>query len=58
MNNVIDRNIVICVRIVDIGYRFLFKIVWWKVDFGRVYNLYNMVIFFKSYDGYGMYMYN
>lgn len=58
MNNVVDRNIIICLRILDIGYVFRFKNVWWKVDFGRVYNLYNMGIFFKSYDGYGMYMYN
>lgn len=58
MNNVIDRDIVICLRILDIGFGFKLKIVWWKVDFGKIYNLYNMVIFFRSYDGEGMYMYN
>lgn len=56
--NAIDRNTATCARTVDIGYRSLFKTVWWKVDLGRVHNLYNMAILFKSYDGYGMYMYN
>lgn len=27
----------------------------WKVDFGGVYNVYNIIILFKIYDGYGMY---
>lgn len=57
-NNAIDRNIATCARTLDIGYRSRFKTVWWKVDLGRVHNLYNMDILFKSYDGYGMYMYN
>lgn len=56
--NAIDRNTATCARTLAIGYRSRFKTVWWKVDLGRVHNLYNMGILFKSYDGYGMYTYN
>lgn len=31
------------------------KTVWWKVDLGRVYNIYSISIYFKNYDGYGMF---
>lgn len=57
-NNAVDRNTTTCSRTSDIGYASRFKNVWWKVDLGRVHNLYNMGILFKSYDGYGMYTYN
>lgn len=56
-NNAIDRNTTTCSRTLDIGYASMFKTVWWKVDLGRVHNLYNMGILFKSYDGFGMYTY-
>nr|XP_034321035.1 multiple epidermal growth factor-like domains protein 6 isoform X1 [Crassostrea gigas] len=51
-NNAVDRNTTTCSRTSDIGYASRFKNVWWKVDLGRVHNLYNMGILFKSYDGY------
>lgn len=57
-NNAVDWNTTICSRTSGIGYASRFKNVWWKVDLGRVHNLYNMGILFKSYDGYGMYTYN
>lgn len=57
-NNAADRNTTTCSRTPDIGYASRFKNVLWKVDLGRVHNLYNMGILFKSYDGYGMYTYN
>lgn len=56
-NNAIDRKTYTCSRTQEIGYRSRFKTVWWKVDLGRVHNLYNIGILFKSYDGYGMYTY-
>lgn len=57
-NDAIDRKTTTCSRTQDIGYASMFKTVWWKVDLGRVHNLYNMGILFESYDGYGMYTYN
>lgn len=30
------------------------KTVWWKVDLGRVHNIYSINIAFKSYDSFGM----
>lgn len=27
----------------------------WKVDLGRVYNIYSIDILFKNYDGFGMF---
>lgn len=41
-------------RVKEKGYRFIEKIVWWKVDFGKVFSIYSVVIFFKNYEGYGM----
>lgn len=32
-----------------------YKVVWWKVDFGGLRNIYSINIFFKSYNGYGEY---
>lgn len=34
------------------------KTVWWKVDFGGVYNIYSINIQFKNYEGYGMHQYD
>lgn len=42
-------------RTTDIGPTSVDKTVWWKVDFGGVYNIYSINILFKNYDGYGMY---
>lgn len=44
-----------CMRIYEIGCNFLDKIMWWKLDFGRVYNIYSIDILFKNYDGFGMF---
>lgn len=52
VNNVIDRNIIMCLRVDDIGGVSLYKIVWWKVDFGGVYLIYSISILFKNYDVY------
>lgn len=30
------------------------KKTWWKVDLGRISNLYSITILFRNYDGYGM----
>lgn len=38
----------------DIGRNSKYKTVWWRVDLGGVYNVYNINILFKSYDGYGI----
>lgn len=54
---VIDRNIIMCMRIYFIGDNILDKLVWWKVDFGVVYSIYSIIILFKNYNGYGMCFY-
>lgn len=33
------------------------KTVWWRVDLGRVYNIYSINVFFRSRDGYGTCIY-
>lgn len=53
VNNVVDGNLVICMRICLIGICEFDCIMWWKVDFGWVYIIYSINIMFKSYDGYG-----
>lgn len=45
-----------CMRINGIGFIFLYKIIWWKVDFSGVYSIYSVIILFKNYDGYGMFL--
>lgn len=42
VSNVIDGNIVMCMWIDIIGDNVLYKIVWWKVDFGGVYSIYSI----------------
>lgn len=54
-SHAVDRNITTCTRTKDIGPNTFTKTVWWKVDLGRVYNIYSISIYFKNYDGYGMY---
>lgn len=56
-NNAVDRNKNTCTRTKDIGYNSFFKTVWWKVDLGRVHNMYNIGILFKNYDDYGIFTY-
>uniref|UniRef100_A0A8W8NVM3 Uncharacterized protein n=1 Tax=Magallana gigas TaxID=29159 RepID=A0A8W8NVM3_MAGGI len=50
--NAVDGNIATCMRTGDIEVTAKDKTVWWIVDLGRVYNVYNINIQFKNYDGY------
>ncbi|XP_078330682.1 receptor-type tyrosine-protein phosphatase epsilon-like [Crassostrea virginica] len=51
-NNAVDRNITTCMSTKPIGPTSPEKTVWWKVDFGGVYNIYSVNIVFKNYEGY------
>lgn len=55
VNNVVDGNIVMCMRIKVIGLNNFDKIVWWRVDFGGFRNIYSISVLFKNYNGYGDY---
>lgn len=52
----VDRNSLSCMRTKPIGWNNPDKIVWWKVDLGRVYNIYSIQILFKNYKGFGMFL--
>lgn len=54
VSNVFDRNILMCMRIKEIGCYCFEKMVWWKVDFGYIYNIYSIDIIFKNYNDFGM----
>lgn len=43
--------------IIGIGHGVPDRTVWWKVDLGRVYNIYSIIIMFKNYDSNGVYFY-
>lgn len=53
-SNAVDGNTATCMRILPIGPTNPDKTVWWKVDLGGVYSIYNINILFKNYDGYGV----
>lgn len=53
--NAVDRNIETCMRTNDTGKNSQFKTVWWKVDLGDVYSIYNINILFKNYENEGTY---
>ena len=53
--NAVDGDITTCMRTEIIGSTSPYKTMWWKVDLGKVYNIYSVKILFKNYDGYGMY---
>lgn len=55
--NAIDGNTSTCMRTNPFGSSSPDKTVWWKVDLGGVYNIYNINFLFKNYDGYGIYFY-
>lgn len=42
----------------EIGIILQDKSIWWYVDFGDRYNVYNIRIQFKNYDGYCKYLMN
>lgn len=58
VNNFVDRNMNICLRMEDIGIIVVEKSIWWYVDFGSSYNVYNIRIKFKDYSGYSKYLIN
>lgn len=51
----VDRNSATCMRTYEIGRNSPDKTTWWKVDLGRVYNIYSIDILFKNYDSFGMF---
>lgn len=51
--NAVDRDLSTCMRTREIGFNSSYKTVWWKVDFGGVYNIYSINIVFRSYNGSG-----
>lgn len=55
VSNVVDGNIVMCMRIKLIGLNNFDKIVWWKVDFCGFRNIYSISVLFKNYNDYGDY---
>ena len=54
--NAVDRDVTTCMRTIPIGQNSPDKTVWWKVDLGEIYSIYNVSIRFKNYDGYGNYV--
>lgn len=54
-SSAVDRITATCMRTNAIGFSSPEKVMWWKVDLGRVYNIYSINILFKNYNGYGMY---
>lgn len=55
--NAVDRNILTCMRTLEIGPSSRHKTVWWKVDLCGVYNIYSINIVFRNYeswDGWGI----
>lgn len=49
-SNAVDGDIATCMRTKDIGTSSPDNTVWWKVDFGGVFNIYRINIMFKEYD--------
>lgn len=56
-NNAVDRNFTTCMRTQAIGQNSQFWKTWWKVDLGRVFNIYSVDIFFKNYMKHGIFIY-
>lgn len=50
----VDRDIKTCMRTDPIAIDGVEKKTWWKVDLGRISNLYSITILFRNYDGYEM----
>lgn len=53
-SNAVDGNTSTCMKADTIGRTSIEKTVWWKVDLGRLYNIYRINIMFKNYVQYGM----
>lgn len=56
-HNAVDRNTLTCMRTEQMGRNSPYKIMWWKVDLGGLYNIYSINILFQNYDGEGMLIY-
>ena len=58
-SNAVDRDITTCMRTEVIGTTSAYKYntIWWRVDLGRVYNIYSVNILFKNYGGQGICLY-
>lgn len=52
--NAVDKNPLTCMRAKEIGRFSPEKTVWWKVDLGRVHNIYSIDIIFKHYSTLGL----
>lgn len=52
-SNAVDGDIATCMRTNAIGKVSPDKTVWWKVDFGGVFNIYKINILFKEYKYFG-----
>lgn len=55
--NAVDRNTATCMRTQPMGHNSPDRTVWWKVDLGRVCNIYSINVIFRSWDGYGTCIY-
>lgn len=55
-SNAVDRNVGTCMRTEGIGLKSVYHSAWWKVDLGGIYNIYNVNILFKNYEGYGIHL--
>lgn len=51
----VDKDINTCTKVEDIGTTSAEKITWWYVDLEDRYNVYNIRIQFKDYDGHCKY---
>ena len=54
-DNAVDRDVTTCMRTGIIGPNSPDKTVWWRVDLGKVYNIYSVNVLFKNYEGYGIF---
>eukprot|EP00105_Crassostrea_gigas_P046747 XP_019930895.1 PREDICTED: multiple epidermal growth factor-like domains protein 6 isoform X1 [Crassostrea gigas] len=50
--NAVDRISTTCMRTKAIGRNSPDKTVWWRVDLGRMYGIYSINVFFRTWDGY------
>lgn len=53
-NDAVDGNPETCSKTNDIGATSPRSTVWWKVDLGRMYDIYSISILFKNYTNFGM----
>lgn len=56
-SDAVDGNTEMFISTEPIGLTHPNKTVWWKVDHGKVFNIYSINIQFKNYDGKGVQLY-